>query len=142
MDISHVPLNRIDAQCQTTNIGCYKTAKWALPILSKVKDANPALLITSSLFAIDPMPQFFGLLMVKAAQRSLVKSIQKVYGKDVHIAMVNVNGVVSPDDPKLNPDLIAEKFWGLYEQEKGKWADQVNVPEGSEAMFEKSSIEI
>jgi uncharacterized protein (DUF2147 family) len=97
--------------------------------------------VTSSLFAIDPIPQFFALLMVKNAQRSLVKSIQKTHGEDVHVALVNVNGNVSPDDPKLNPDLIAEAFWGLYGQEKGEWKGEVNVPEGSGKTFKESGLE-
>lgn len=70
-----------------------------------------------------------------------MKSIQKIHGEDVHIALVNVNGTVTPDDPKLNPDLIAEKFWGLYEQEKGKWKGEVNVPEGSGKMFKESGLD-
>ncbi|TVY82442.1 hypothetical protein LSUE1_G005159 [Lachnellula suecica] len=126
---------------QTTNIGCYETARWALPLLRQVTTAKPTFIVTSSIFAVDPIPQFFGLFMVKAGQRNLVQSIQKVHGADVHIALVNVNGLVSVEDPHLNPDVIAERFWGLYEQEKGDWAGEINVPEGSGATFKESAFD-
>ncbi len=40
---------------------------------------------------------------------------------DVHVALLNVGGQVSKEDKYFNPPAIAEKFWELYEQEKGKW---------------------
>ncbi|KAF8848993.1 NAD(P)-binding protein [Acephala macrosclerotiorum] len=101
-----------------TNIALYTTAQWALPLLSKMKEEQkPSFLVTSSLLWKYPIPMFFSLSMVKSSQRNLVESL-KLSFPDVHIALLNVGGPVSPEDKYLNPPAIAEKFWELYSQEK------------------------
>jgi len=121
---------------QTTNIGLYTTAAWALPILSRLKaEDKPSLLVTSSLLWKQPFPMFFSLSMVKASQRNLVHSLAMTY-QNVHLATLNVGGPVSQEDKYLNPPAvslpiflshitdrkqIAEKFWELYSQEQDAW---------------------
>lgn len=67
--------------------------------------------------------------MVKASQRNLVHSLHKL-NPEVHIALLNVGGPVSLDDPFLNPTAIAEKYWELYSQPKEEWTMDFNVMGG------------
>jgi len=42
-------------------------------------------------------------------------------GSDIHFALLNVQGQVSPDSADFNPARIAREFWELYAQEKAHW---------------------
>ena len=68
----------------------------------------------------------FSLSMAKAAQRNLVPSLHESYPQ-VHIALLNVGGAVSKEDKNLNPNAIAENFWGLYSQEEEQWILELDV---------------
>jgi len=127
-DLVEFPEEEIVRDFMTTNIGLITTARWALPILSKASD-TPSLLVTSSLLWADPFPMFFSLSMVKASQRNLVQSLQKTY-PGVHIALINVGGQVSRDDPYLNPNAIARTFWELYSQKEEDWTLDLNIMGG------------
>lgn len=61
----------------------------------------------------EPIPSLFSLSMVKSAQRALVLSMNAVYGKDVHVALLSVGGVVSPKKKNLSPENIADRCWEL-----------------------------
>lgn len=110
---------------QLTNIGLLTTARWAMPLLSEATD-KPTLLVTNSMLWHTPFPQYFSLAMVKSSQRNLVKSLEMTY-PDIHIALVNVGGIVSPEDKIFNPMAIGEKFFEVYSQEKDQWTFEVNI---------------
>lgn len=57
----------------------------------------------------EPVPDLVSLSMVKSAQRALVVSMNAKMGSDVHIALLSVGGVVSPEAKNLSPDNIANK---------------------------------
>ncbi|RFU25722.1 hypothetical protein B7463_g10620, partial [Scytalidium lignicola] len=112
---------------KTTNIALYTTAIWAIPILEKLpRSDNPSILVASSFLWQDPIPELFSLSMVKAAQRNMVQSLQKVY-PNIHTAIINIGGPVSKEDPYLNPDAIAKKIWELYSQSSDSWTPEINV---------------
>ena len=67
--------------------------------------------------------------MVKSAQRSLVLSLNALHGKEVHIGLVSVGGVVSPDAKNLKPENIAEQAYKLYKQPRGSWEREVEIHE-------------
>ena len=69
------------------------------------------------------------LSMVKSAQRALVLSLHATYGSEVHIALLSVGGVVSPEAKKLSPANIADEAWALYKQPKAKWEREVELAE-------------
>ena len=110
---------------QTTNIGLLTTARWAIPLLSKATD-KPTLLVTNSMLWHTPFPTYFSISLVKTAQRNLVKSLEMTY-PDIHIALVNVGGIVNAEDKIFNPKAIGEKFWEVYSQEKDEWTFEVNI---------------
>lgn len=68
-----------------------------------------------------PIPQFFALSLVKAAQRNLMQSLHLTYApQGVHVGLINVGGPVSQEHEVWNPKNIAEKAWGWFEEgEKG-----------------------
>jgi hypothetical protein len=66
--------------------------------------------------------------MVKSAQRALVLSINAKY-PDVHVALLSVGGIVSPDKKNLSPENIADRAWSLYSQKKGDWKREEEIHE-------------
>lgn len=77
----------------------------------------------------EPLPDLVSLSMVKSAQRALVLSLNAKLSQDVHVGLLSVGGVVSPDAPNLNPDNIAEKAYVLYKQRKGEWEREIEIHE-------------
>ncbi|KAL2824256.1 hypothetical protein BDW59DRAFT_87545 [Aspergillus cavernicola] len=126
------PIEDLEEDFRVSNLALYVTARWAMPLLSHkqpdLTDWNPSLLITNSLLPIDPIPQLFALSMVKAAQANLAKSLEKTFSPlGVHVGLVVVGGMVSPENEALNPGNIAEQAWGLFAQKPGEWTGQVTV---------------
>jgi hypothetical protein len=77
-----------------------------------------------------PMPELFSLSLVKAAQRSLVQSLDMVYRtKGVHIALISVGSYVAPSQKNCNPENIAKKTWELFEQKKEDWTGEIEIEE-------------
>lgn len=77
----------------------------------------------------NPVTFVFSLSLTKTAQRNLVMMLNMEYGKDVHIGLVSVEGVVSHDKEHMSPKLIAERAWQLYSQEKGDWKLEIEINE-------------
>jgi hypothetical protein len=67
--------------------------------------------------------------MVKSAQRALVLSLTAKFGEEVHVALLSVGGIVSPDAKNLSPENIADKAWELYKQKKGSWKREMEIHE-------------
>ncbi|KAF2085254.1 putative short-chain alcohol dehydrogenase [Saccharata proteae CBS 121410] len=125
----------------------YIVAGWAMPHLTQLASSapgssgkttktssssvpKPSFLVTCGSICKDPLPALFSLSSVKACQYSLVRSIDKVYrDKGVHCGLILVAGVVSHEAMSCNPKNIADKAWGLFEQEKGDWQIEVEIPE-------------
>jgi len=121
----------VERDFKTTNLALYVTACWAIPILKKSsEESSPTLIVTStnSLYK-EPIPELFSLSMVKAAQRNLVQSLYATYGSDIHIALLSVGGIVSPEKKNLSPDNIAGQAWELYKQPRSKWQMELEIPE-------------
>jgi len=116
---------------QLTNLALYEVACWAIPILKKAPAENsPSLIVTSTTQLYkEPVPFLVTLSMVKSAQRALVLSLHAYYGKEVHIGLLSVGGIVSPEAKNLNPDNIADKAWQLYKQPKDKWEREIEIHE-------------
>ncbi|KAG6367150.1 hypothetical protein INS49_001333 [Diaporthe citri] len=77
--------------------------------------AMPSIVVTSSVLPQHPVPQFFALSLVKAAQRNLVQSLSMTYASQgVHLGLINVGGQVSPEHETLNPTNAAPKAWDWF----------------------------
>ncbi|KAJ0418824.1 hypothetical protein BJY00DRAFT_173831 [Aspergillus carlsbadensis] len=131
-ELLEFPVEGIDRDFRVSALALYATARWAMPLLlqnsSGREDWNPAFLVTSSLLPVSPFPDWFALSMTKAAQSNLMKSLEKAFSpQGIHVGLVVVWGMVSPDSTALNPGNIAEQAWKLYSQKKEEWTAQVTI---------------
>ncbi|RYP70477.1 hypothetical protein DL771_005414 [Monosporascus sp. 5C6A] len=99
-----------------------------LELAKSETEAMPALIVTSSMLPLNPIPQLFALSLVKAAQRNLMQSLSMTYAtQGIHIGLINVGGPVSPTDKIWNPTNIAAKAWEWFSQSKEKPTFEVMI---------------
>jgi short-subunit dehydrogenase len=121
------------------NVGIYVAATWALPLLAEVakQPSHPAFFLSGSGIGYQPFSPFFSLSMQKAAQDNFLLSVDQIAApQGIHIARIDINGIVSPDDPVTTPDACAQEHWNLYQQEKGGWKHAVEL--GTMGSFSKA----
>ena len=107
---------------EIANIGLVHTAEVLLPLLRENKEGygKVAFYVTSGAIVYQPMMPLYSLCMAKSAQASLTKILAEEY-KGVHVALVTIGGVVTPEEEVNNPANIATKFWELWEQKREDW---------------------
>lgn len=100
---------------RVTNIALYETAQWAIPLLKQsLNDSAPSFFVTSTTqLWKEPLPSLVSLSMAKSSQRALVLSLNACFGKEVHVVLLSVGGVVAPTKKNLSPQHIAERCWAL-----------------------------
>ncbi|KAL5376397.1 hypothetical protein DPSP01_010507 [Paraphaeosphaeria sporulosa] len=119
-----VSVEEIEEDFKTTNVSLYTIAQWAIPRLQQLKRSNssskPSLLVTNSFLPRAPIPQLLSLGLAKASQRNMVHSFNLAFGESgVHAGLINVGGVVAPENKNLNPKNIAEKAFEFFEAGEG-----------------------
>ncbi|WP_214408273.1 SDR family NAD(P)-dependent oxidoreductase [Pseudonocardia lacus] len=73
----------------------------------------------------EPKPEYVSLSLGKAAVRTAVDLLDRRYGPaGVHVATVTVAGAVAPGTA-FDPDDIAEHYWRLHTQPRGRWVREV-----------------
>lgn len=66
----------------------------------------------------------------KFALRALAQSMARELGPEgIHIAHINIDGMIgeSDDGSKLDPDDIAETYFGLFKQAKSNWTQELDI---------------
>jgi len=66
----------------------------------------------------------------KFALRALAQSMARELGAEgIHVAHVNIDGSIgkSRDGSKLDPDDIAETYYGLYKQTRTNWTQELDI---------------
>ena len=66
----------------------------------------------------------------KFALRALAQSMARELGPDgIHVVHINIDGLIgqSDDGSKLDPDDIAETYYGLYKQSKSNWTQELDI---------------
>lgn len=108
-----------------TNVGAAFTLTKTL--LPEYINANKGtLLFTGGGLGIEPQSDFVGVSMSKAALRNFVLlAAQTTKNTNVHIGTVTVKGAIGGDDPFYDPDLIAQNFWKLYEQQPMQFETEI-----------------
>lgn len=83
------------------------------------------ILLTGGGLALTPMPAVASLGIGKAAIRNLTSSLAGEFEPaGIHVATVTICGFVKPGT-HFDPDQIAEAYWTLHAQEKGKWEREI-----------------
>lgn len=80
----------------------------------------------------------------KFALRGLVQSLaRELWPQGVHVAHVVVDGIIGPagaaigaDEPKLDPDRMAEAYWHLASQDRTAWTLELDLRPAREKFFE------
>lgn len=104
--------------------GAFHVLKNLLPEFKRKNSGK--IFITGGGLGMNPLPNFTGLSLGKAALRNLVWGTAASLNKtNVHLGMVTVCGYVKQEDPKYNPDQIALQFWKLYEQKAGSFETEI-----------------
>ena len=123
------------------NVGLYTAIVWAEPHLVKLAqdiDAHPSFMWSNGAIHQNPRPPVFGLAMQKAAQTALMKAFSKVAGpQGVHVAGVNIGGVVKDSEPTMNRTNIAQMFYELYSEKKSDWRFSLDCGQAPEFKVEK-----
>lgn len=66
----------------------------------------------------------------KFALRALAQSMARELGPEgIHVAHINIDGMIgeSEDGSKLDPDDIAETYFGLFKQAKSNWTQELDI---------------
>ncbi len=66
----------------------------------------------------------------KFALRALAQSMARELGPEgIHVVHINIDGLIgqSDDGSKLDPDDIAETYYGLYKQSKSNWTQELDI---------------
>ncbi|KIW92588.1 uncharacterized protein Z519_06435 [Cladophialophora bantiana CBS 173.52] len=121
---------------KSMNIGLFVAASWALPHLTAAAErpgTHPSFLFTNSGLWDRPLADFASLSMQKAAQYNLMLSLkQMVETKGVHVAGVNIGGLVRDEDPVINANNIARALFDLSQEDKPDWQWEVKVGDWDE----------
>ncbi|GIZ41725.1 hypothetical protein CKM354_000502100 [Cercospora kikuchii] len=125
------PVEELIEDFHITTGAFYITAQWCIPLLQKHNGADtshpPSLIVTSSHLPEEPEPYLLSLSAVKACQQNVVHSLRKAFGEQVHIGVIKVCGVVSPEEPTRNPENIAKEIVVFYELDRKDWGSDVFV---------------
>lgn len=104
--------------------GAFHVARRLMPAMLSANRGK--LFFTGGGTALRGEPMMASLSIGKAGMRNLVQAlVRRAEGSNVHIAQVTVRGRVHPEDPKFNPDAIAEAYWGLYHQDPGEYTHEL-----------------
>lgn len=102
-------------------VGAYTAAGHVLPGMAR--RGSGTFLVTGGM--PEPKPAYVSLSLGKAGVRTLVELLDMAYGPSgVHVATVTVAGAVAPGTA-FDPDDIAEHYWRLHTQRRGKWEREV-----------------
>ncbi|KAK1833410.1 hypothetical protein QBC39DRAFT_329015 [Podospora conica] len=111
------PVEEIEYDFKVTVSALYAVAGRYLPEMAERGGEKPGFIVTSSALPAEPVPELFALSLTKAAQKNLVRSLWLVYGKVVHVGVVNVAGAV--DGEGRSPAVVAGRTWEWFEGKRG-----------------------
>lgn len=89
-----------------------------------------AILITGATASLRGGKGFSAFASGKFALRALAQSLARELGPEgIHVAHINIDGIIgdSDDGSKLNPDDIAETYFGLFKQARSNWTQELDI---------------
>lgn len=112
-NLLHETLDSLTADFKVNVAGALAATQAVLPAMRAA--GKGVILLTGGGFAMYPSPDFGSLSIGKAGIRSLSKMLAEALQPDgIRVGTVTITGSVDPNDPKYNPDSIAENYWMLY----------------------------
>lgn len=110
---------------RTNCLGALVSAEEVIPAMRR--RGRGTILITGGGLALKPHFPLASLSIGKGAVRTLALMLADELEPDgIHVATVTVDGFVKPGT-RFDPDLIAEEFWKLHTEPKGRWTREVLV---------------
>lgn len=98
---------------QANVVGALVATQAVLPAM-KAQGAG-TILFTGGGLSMHPSPDFASLSIGKAGIRSLAKMLAQALKPDgIRVGTITICGFVKADDPKYNPDSVAENYWNFY----------------------------
>lgn len=88
------------------------------------------ILITGATASLRGGKGFSAFASGKFALRALAQSMARELGPEgIHVAHINIDGMIgaSDDGSKLDPDDIAETYYGLFKQSKSNWTQELDI---------------
>jgi len=118
----------IDDALTAFNVGALGALVAIQEVLPAMRQRNSGcLFFTGGGLALKPWPPSTGLGMAKAALRNLTASLAiDLAATNIHAATVIINGLVGK--PGFEPEVIADRFWELYEQPGGEFSAEIIHP--------------
>ena len=88
------------------------------------------ILYTGATASLRGGPGFSAFASGKFALRALAQSMaRELHPEGIHIAHINIDGIIgdSEDGSKLDPDAIAETYYGLHKQDRSNWTQELDI---------------
>lgn len=99
------------------------------------KRGHGTIILTGATASLRGGKGFSAFASGKFALRALGQSMARELGPDgIHVVHVNIDGIIgkSDDDSKLDPDDIAQTYYGLTKQAKSNWTQEMDIRPWSE----------
>ena len=120
----HIDAEKLNHDFQVNVGGALVAVQHFLPAMLK---QGGTILFTGGSFAHHPNPNYISLSIGKAGLWNLAMCLAREYEpQGIHVGIVSVYGKVARGT-RYDPDLIAEEYWKLQVQPRGKWEREVDV---------------
>jgi short-subunit dehydrogenase len=111
------------ADLRVSVVGALVAAQQVIPAMQA--RGQGTILFTGGGLALHPWPQAASLAIGKAGLRNLAYSLgAELEPAGIHVATVTIAGSVQ-SGTHFDPDLIAEAYWQLHSQPRGRWEREI-----------------
>jgi short-subunit dehydrogenase len=114
---------------QINAIGALVATQTVLPSMRRL--GGGTVLLTGSTAGLNPgSPEYVSLGMGKAGLRYLAYALSEdLKDEGIHVSTITIRGLIK-QGTYFDPELIAERFWEVYEQPNEEWAPEAMYEQG------------
>jgi short-subunit dehydrogenase len=88
-----------------------------LLVQNDLKEKQGAFLISGGGFALFPSADYGSLSISKAGIRSLALQLhERLKTDNVYVGLLTIANIISESSPTHSPNILAERFWNLYQE--------------------------
>ncbi|MCG9126672.1 SDR family NAD(P)-dependent oxidoreductase [Candidatus Poribacteria bacterium] len=144
-NLSELTAEAFENAWKVCTLGAFHCIKQVVPGMIEKGSGN--ILFSGATSAVRGRAGAIAFSSAKYAMRGLASSLAREVGpQGIHVSHVIIDGVIdtpdvreryklSPDEPLLAPDAIAETYWTLIQQERSAWSFEVDVRPYNEEFF-------